>query len=63
MEKEIMKSRLTELLKKIPRKEHIVNGMHVGFKLHTAESVAEYLIEQGVILPMPNDNQKSTRSK
>ena len=56
MEKEIMKSRLAELLKKIPRKEHIVNGMHVGAKLHTAESVAEYLIEQGVILPMPKDN-------
>ncbi len=58
MEKENMKSRIAELLKKIPRKEHIVNGIHVGFKLHTAESVAEYLIEQGVVLPMPNDKKQ-----
>ena len=46
-----MKNRLVELLKSIPKRPHIVNGVHVGTKLHTAESVAEYLIEQGVVLP------------
>ena len=45
-----MKNRLIDLLKNIPKPPHIVNGMHVGTKLHTAESVAVYLIGEGVIV-------------
>ena len=46
-----MKNRLVELLKSIPKRPYIVNGINVGTMLHTAESVAEYLIENGVLVP------------
>ena len=46
-----MKDRLTQLLLNIPDRLVEIDGVKVGKKLHTAESVAEYLIKQGVIVP------------
>lgn len=46
-----MKNRLTQLLLNMPSEEVIINGVRCGKKLHTAESIAEYLISQGVLVP------------
>lgn len=45
-----MKDRLTQLLLNIPDREVEIDGVKVGKRLHTAESVAEYLISKGVIV-------------
>lgn len=49
-----MKNKLTELLLNIPDSEVEIDGVKVGKRLHTAESVAEYLISKGVIVPPVN---------
>ena len=46
-----MKNRLTQLLLNMPGEEVIIHGVRCGKKLHTAESIAEYLISQGVLVP------------
>ena len=45
-----MKDRLTQLLLNLPDREVEIDGVKVGKRLHTAESVAEYLISEGVIV-------------
>ena len=46
-----MKNRLIQLLLNMPSEEVVVKGVRCGKKLHTAESIAEYLISQGVLVP------------
>lgn len=46
-----MKNKLTQLLLNLPDREVEIDGVKVGKRLHTAESVAEYLISEGVIVP------------
>ena len=46
-----MKNRLVALLNNLPDRSEIIDGVLVGKKVHTAETIAEYLIANGVIAP------------
>lgn len=45
-----MKNKLTELLHNLPENNVIVGGVICGKKLHTAETIAEHLINNNVIV-------------
>lgn len=46
-----MKDRLVSLLNNLPEREVIVSGTRVGKRLHTAETIAEHLLANGVLVP------------
>lgn len=46
-----MKNRLTQLLLNLPTNKMYVDGICVGKQLHTAESIADYLLSEGVVVP------------
>lgn len=46
-----MKNRLTQLLLNLPANKKYVDGICVGEQLHTAESIADYLLLEGVVVP------------
>jgi hypothetical protein len=46
-----MKNRLTQLLLNLPTNKKYVDGICVGEQLHSAETIADYLLSEGVVVP------------
>ncbi len=46
-----MKDRLVSLLNNLPEREVIISGCRAGKRLHTAETIAEHLLANGVLVP------------